>query len=199
MKADLELVEDVKRGQVIAFSQLVERHQRALLRLSLRFMKDLELAEDVVQEAFVKAYKKIHLFEGRSSFKNWLFQIAANTAKNRLRTFKVVPTSLENVELMIPAQAQEDLEHVDLKQLIREYVDQLPERQKMALILRVFEDLSFKEIAKIMDCPYDTAKANYRHAILKLKKEFKNNELLKNWEFQVKEITVKHIYSEADR
>ena len=58
---------------------------------------------------------------------------------------------------------------LDVGALIRREVDRLPEKQKMALSLRIFEDLSFKEIAEIMDCPYDTAKANYRHALLKMK------------------------------
>lgn len=199
MKADIELVEDLKAGHAIAFSQLVERHQRALLGLCLRFVKDRGLAEDVVQDAFVKAYQKIHSFEGKSSFKNWLFQIAANTAKNKLRSMKRVSVRMDKVEVVVSSEVQQDLEYKDLKEMIQNHIDCLPEKQRTALVLRVFEDLSFKEIAKIMDCPYDTAKANYRHALLKLKDKFIENETLKNWEFKNKEISIRKIYTEADQ
>ena len=66
MKADLELVEKVRNGNRAAFSGLVTRHQRLLLRLALRMTRDLEMAEDIVQEAFIKAYQNIHRFEGRA-------------------------------------------------------------------------------------------------------------------------------------
>lgn len=182
MKADLELVAECKAGQLVAFSELVQRHQRALLRLCLRLVRDLPRAEDVVQESLVKAYQKIHLFEGRSSFKNWLFQIAVNTAKNRMRSVRSNAVDIETVDLMVPSEAHQSMEKTDLKEFVRKYVDQLPEKQRTALVLRVFEDLSFKEIAKIMNCPYDTAKANYRHAIMKLRHQFAEDEFFQDWD-----------------
>lgn len=169
MKSDIELVEDVKAGNRRAFSELVQRHQRALLRLSLRFLRELSLAEDVVQESFIKAFEKIHLFEGRSSFKSWLFQIAVNTAKNRLRSLPFEHVNIEDVHLGIDPGAENGLVQGDLRRAIRAEVERLPERQRLALTLRIFEDMSFKEIAQIMACPYDTAKANYRHGLMRLK------------------------------
>lgn len=65
--------------------------------------------------------------------------------------------------------------------ILQKEVDKLPLKQKTALVLRVYEDLSFNEIADIMECPYDTAKANYRHALLKLRQTFEAQEELKNW------------------
>ena len=67
---DLELVEKVKSGDRSAFSELVKRHQRSVLRLSLRFVKDMDTAEDVTQDAFIKAYEKLASFEARASFKH---------------------------------------------------------------------------------------------------------------------------------
>lgn len=181
MKADLELVEDVKAGNQLAFAELVNRHQNALHRVCYRFMKDADLAEDVVQDAFVKAYQKLHSFEARSSFKSWLFQIAVNTAKNKLRQRKGESVDIEKVQVAVDAEAHTGMEQADLKVLIQKYVDILPDKQKTALILRVYEDLSFKEIAKIMKCPYDTAKANYRHALIKLRHKIAEDENLQNW------------------
>lgn len=183
-KNDLELIEQIKKGDRRSFSELVKRHQRGLLRLSMRFMKDLDLAEDVVQEAFIKAYEKLNTFEGRASFKSWLYQIAVNTAKNKLRESKMDTTDIEHVHLAVGAIAETTLLQTAVADIIQKEVEGLPFKQKTALVLRIYEDLSFKEIADVMDCPYDTAKANYRHALLKLKMAFEERHDLKNWSVQ---------------
>lgn len=178
---DRELVAEVQNGSRMAFSALVKKHQRALLRLSLKFTKDLATAEDVVQEAFMKAFERISTFEGRASFRSWLFQIAVNTAKNKLRARRDNHVDFESVFLSVGAVAETKIQKETIAKLIQKYVDELPFRQRTALVLRIYEDLSFKEIADIMECPYDTAKANYRHALLKLKEEMKRETSLKNW------------------
>lgn len=172
MKADQLLVEEAKKGERAAFSELVGRHQKSLLRLAVRMTRDLEHAEDIVQDSFIKAYQKLHLFEGRSSFKSWLFQIAINTAKNKMRPYRPEQIDLEKANLSVDPRAEMRLEDQEVHRLLRDEVDRLPSKQKMAISLRVFEDLSFKEIAEIMECPYDTAKANYRHALMKLRHRF---------------------------
>lgn len=177
--SDNELVHEIKKGNRKAFSEIVKRHQKSLLRLSLRFVRDLDSAEDVVQESFIKAYEKLNAFEGRSAFKSWLFQIAVNTAKNKLRERKRAITDIDSVQLAVGAVAETSLVHSALSQEIQEEIDKLPTKQRTALILRVYEDLSFKEIADIMECPYDTAKANYRHALIKLKDSFEQRSDLK--------------------
>lgn len=180
---DRDLVAEVQNGSRKAFSALVKKHQRSLLRLSLKFTKDLASAEDVVQEAFMKAFERIHTFEGRSSFRSWLFQIAVNTAKNKLRSRRDGHVDVENVFLSVGAIAESKLQKEAVAKLIQKHIDELPFRQRTALVLRVYEDMSFKEIADVMECPYDTAKANYRHALLKLRDEIKREATLKNWNF----------------
>lgn len=182
---DLELVEKVKSGDRRAFSELVKRHQRGILRLSLRFVKDMDTAEDVAQEAFIKAYEKLNSFEGRASFKSWLFQIAVNTARNKLRENKRDTVDIDNVQLAVDAEAEMSLVHTAVADLLQTEVDKLPFKQRTALVLRVYEDLSFNEIAEIMECPYDTAKANYRHALMKLRETFEKQSELKNWTEEV--------------
>lgn len=180
---DLEVVQMVKDGNRSAFSALVRRHQKSLLRLSLRFVKDVDTAEDVVQESFIKAYERLHSFEARASFKSWLFQIAVNTAKNKLRE-KRDTTDVYEASLGVSAEAESILVHSAIAKLIQSHVEQLPFKQKTALMLRIYEDLSFKEIAEIMECPYDTAKANYRHALLRLRDELKDQQELDKWSFE---------------
>ncbi len=184
-KTDLELIADVRQGHRPAFSELVKRHQRGLLRLSMRFMKDLDCAQDVVQEAFIKSYEKLSLFEGRASFKSWLYQIAVNTARNKLRENRHQFSDIEDVSIGIDATAEKDLVHQAVGRMLQKEVDLLPFKQKTALVLRVYEDLSFAEIAEIMECPYDTAKANYRHALLKLKETFESKQELRSWTSEI--------------
>ncbi|MEI7973954.1 MAG: sigma-70 family RNA polymerase sigma factor [Bdellovibrio sp.] len=174
---DLELVERVKQGEKSAYSQLVMRHQRSLLRLILRFVRDVDLAQDVVQEAFIKAYDRLESFEARASFKSWLFQIAVNTARNYLRDEKRDQfVNSDDLHFSIGPEAETRLLNESLSLSMRDLVDRLPERQRLAVNLRIYEDLSFKEIAVLMDCPYDTAKANFRHGLMKLKTQ------LPSWE-----------------
>lgn len=184
-KTDLELVEDVKRGQRSSFSELVKRHQRGLLRLSLRFVKEIDAAEDVVQESFIKAYEKIQMFEGRASFKSWLYQIAVNTARNKLRDTRSNITNIEFVNLAVPPEAERSLIQSAVADVLLKEVEKLPFRQKTALVLRIYEDLSFSEISEIMECPYDTAKANYRHAVMRLREVFEDNAELRVWSPEV--------------
>lgn len=202
MKSDIELVEDVKAGNRRAFSELVQRHQRGLLRLCLRFLREPSAAEDAVQESFIKAYEKIHTFAGRSSFKSWLFQIAVNTAKNRLRgNGQQMHVNIEDVHLGVDPGAESGMVQTDLREAIRDEVDKLPERQRIALTLRIFEDLSFKEIAQIMSCPYDTAKANYRHGLMRLKERLEELQEQTDWrDFEIQLASERgRVVSEAEQ
>jgi RNA polymerase sigma-70 factor (ECF subfamily) len=200
LRTDLELVEKVKAGDRSSFSELVKRHQRGLLRLSLRFMKDMDIAQDVVQESFIKAYEKLNSFEGRASFKSWLFQIAVNTARNKIREARHNTTDIDNVYLAVGAIAESSLVHNAVTDIINVEVEKLPFKQRTALVLRVYEDLSFKEIAEVMECPYDTAKANYRHALLKLRQVFEQQEELRSWTEEVGGIFTEmhHKFAEAE-
>lgn len=182
---DLELVERVRSGDRLSFSELVKRHQRGLLRLSLRFVKDMGLAEDVVQESFIKAFEKLNSFEGRSSFKSWMFQITVNTARNKIREMRHETTDIDSVHLAVAAVAETGMVHTAIADILHDEVEKLPFKQRTALVLRVYEDMSFKEISEIMECPYDTAKANYRHALLKLRQVFEEQHELRHWTEEV--------------
>nr|BFD58520.1 RNA polymerase sigma factor RpoE [Bdellovibrio sp. CKG001] len=145
----------------------------------------MDTAEDVTQEAFIKAYEKLNTFEGRASFKSWLFQIAVNTARNKIREWKRDTVDIDDVQLAVDAEAETTLVHTAVSDILKNEVEKLPFKQKTALVLRVYEDLSFNEIADIMECPYDTAKANYRHALMKLRQTFEQQSELKNWTEEV--------------
>lgn len=181
MADENELVTLAKIGDKNAFSALVKIHQQGLMRLSLRFMKDVDSAKDVVQDSFIKAYERLESFEQRSTFKSWLYQITINTAKNKLRSRRDDTSDIDEIQIGVSAKAETTLIHTSISEILQRHVDDLPHKQKTALTLRIYEDLSFREIAEIMDCPYDTAKANYRHALLKLKDVLQDEHDLKEW------------------
>ncbi len=183
-KTDLELIQDVKRGVKSAFETLVQRHEKFLMKVVVRMTRDLDAAEDIVQDTFIKAFRRLSLFEGRSSFRSWLYQIALNTTRNRFRKTNRETVGTDHLDVAVEGESESQMIAIDVRAVIQAEVDKLPDRQKTALTLRVFEDLSFKEIADIMQCPYDTAKANYRHALLKLKERLEGNLMLKNWTAQ---------------
>ena len=171
MQTENEIISRVVSGNKSAFSELVEKHQNVLLRVAFRYMKDTELAEDVVQESFIKAYRKLDSFEGRSSFRSWMYQITVNTAKNKLRRKNLETVDITKVPISVEQTLDADIHAADVNGLLMAEINGLPPKQKQALLLRIFDDMSFKEVAAVMECPYDTAKANYRHAIQKLKRQ----------------------------
>ncbi len=169
METDHNLVEKAKTGDHNAFSELVLRHQKSLLRLAFRVLGDFESAQDVVQESLFKAHQKLGSFEGRSAFKSWIFQITLNTAKNKLRGRRPEIVEIDKLPVTDGIDIEGDLMRDDLRMTMQTEIAKLPQKQRAALNLRIFDDLSFAEIAEVMECPYDTAKANYRHALIKLR------------------------------
>jgi RNA polymerase sigma-70 factor, ECF subfamily len=168
--SDNELVRLSRAGSNEAFAVLVNRYQSSLLHLSLRYVHDIFIAEDIVQDSFLKAYEKLASFQFRSAFKSWLYRITINTAKNSLRSNKHT-VSVDQVQLEVAEQCEANLIDKQLLQQAKKIIKDLPDKQQSALKLRVFSDLSFKEVAQKLDCPYDTAKANYRHGLIKLQEK----------------------------
>src|ERR1700679_845225 len=122
MKADLDLVREIKAGNRAAFSELVTRHQKAIYRLALRFTRDHGTAEDIVQDTFVKAYQKLDSFEERSSFKSWLFRIAINTSKNKLRGNTQNDVDIEDVTIAVDSQVEANFEFKEVQGVVNEVV-----------------------------------------------------------------------------
>ncbi|MQR01698.1 RNA polymerase sigma factor RpoE [Glaciimonas soli] len=168
---DQLLVERVQRGDKKAFELLVLKYQRKLMRLVSRLVRDQAEAEDVVQEAFIKAYRALPQFRGDSAFYTWLYRIGINTAKNYLVTQgRRAPTSTEaNSEEAETFDDGEQLRDINtpesllatkqIAQTVNIAMEALPEELRTAITLREIEGLSYDEIAEAMGCPIGTVRS----------------------------------------
>jgi len=168
---DQQLVARAQQGEKQAFELLVAKYQRKLLRLISRLVRDPAEAEDVAQEAFIKAYRALPQFRGDSAFYTWLYRIGVNTAKNFLVSQGRRPPSStekdnEEAETFDDADALRDIntpESILLSKEIATTVNaamaKLPEELRTAISLREIEGLSYDEISEVMNCPIGTVRS----------------------------------------
>jgi len=167
---DQQLVQRVQKGDKAAFDLLVRKYQHRVLKLVSRFVNDAAEAEDVSQEAFLKAYRALPAFRGDSAFYTWLYRIAINTAKNTLVSNRRRPVDFD-LDLQDPEQhdRQAMLKDGDtpegvlltdeIRGVVERALEQLPEDLRTAIVLRELEGLSYEEIAEAMDCPVGTVRS----------------------------------------
>ncbi len=167
---DQDLVSRVQQGDKTAFDLLVIKYQHKIVHLVNRYIKDPSEAQDVAQDAFIKAYKALGEFRGDSAFYTWLYRIAINTAKNyllsRSRRHSDYEIEMQDAEDIENAPQLKDIEtpehHLMNDQIIhviKTAIEKLPEEMRIAITLREFEGMSYEEIAEAMDCPIGTVRS----------------------------------------
>jgi RNA polymerase sigma-70 factor, ECF subfamily len=169
--SDLSLIRRVQRGDRSAFDVLVLKYQHKVVKLVMRYVRNAAEAEDIAQDAFIKAYRALPQFRGDSAFYTWLYRIAINTAKNAVvaRSRNPVDFDLdmtnaeESYEMQGRLKDSETPEALVLTDEIRTVVNaaiaNLPEDLRAAIVLRELEGLSYEEIAVTMDCPVGTVRS----------------------------------------
>jgi RNA polymerase sigma-70 factor, ECF subfamily len=151
---DLELVARVARGDEAAFEELVGRHQHSVLNTIHRYVGDRSAADDIAQEVFVIVWNKSGTFKGKSQFATWLYRIVVNQCLQFRRKKKQVLVSLDGLDPDRPPEAlQTDTDHERTARAaaVKQAVADLPDRQRIALVLSHYEGHSYKEIAEMMD------------------------------------------------
>ena len=165
---DLGLVKRAKAGDYQAFDLLVLKYQSRLISTAFKFVKDLQIAEDLVQDSFIKSFKSLGSFREDSSFYTWIYKITVNTSKNFLvskkRKDELLQTDVSkeaNYTIEpIDRDTPEDLLHASqLRSIIIESLEGLGEETKTALTLREFDGLSYEQIAEVVNCPVGTVRS----------------------------------------
>lgn len=175
---DNDLIEEIRRGCGDSFNLLVEKYQDRVLNLVHQYVSDRSECEDVAQDVFVKVYRKLELFKGQSSFYTWLYRIAVNTATDHLKrrrrdtavSLESLPPVFEEAESSGPAPEKAMIDE-EFRKRIGEAVETLPEPYKTVLILREFEECSYDQIAKILECSMGTVESRLFRARQRLREK----------------------------
>ncbi len=173
---DLDLIERSLNGETEAFSELVEKYQRVIYFTALRMLSEQEDAADVTQQTFINAFRSLAKFRKESSFKTWLYQIAINLCRNRIRERTQQPDFEEIEEMDIAATERTPFEKLDdeyTSDQVNRAIQALPEQQRSTVILRIYGECSYEQIAHILECAQETARANYHHGVRNLRKALK--------------------------
>jgi RNA polymerase sigma-70 factor, ECF subfamily len=168
---DAKLVARVQAGDKAAFDLLVLKYQRKILRLLSRMLRDQSEIEDVMQEAFIKAYRALPQFRGDSAFYTWLYRIAINTARNWMASQSRRPSSpslhqsedgetFDEIDNLTDNNTPESLlASREIAESVNESIQALPAELRTAIVLREIEGLSYEEIAQAMGCPIGTVRS----------------------------------------
>ena len=169
--SDLSLVRRVQRGDKGAFDALVLKYQHKLVKLVTRYVRNPAEAEDIAQEAFIKAYRALPQFRGDSAFYTWLYRIAINTAKNAVVSRDRSPVDYdfdrdsidESYDMQGRLKDSETPEGLvltdEIRQTVNAAIEELPEDLRTAIVLRELEGLSYEQIAASMGCPVGTVRS----------------------------------------
>lgn len=170
--SDPELVEHYRQGREAAFNEIVLRYQEKIYWVVRQFLSDHDDTDDVVQEVFIKAARGLHDFRGDASLYTWLYRIAVNLSLNAIRNKRVAEFfRLDDVGDLADHGSPGPDHQVDAdeqQRIIGSAVRSLPPKQRTVFVLRYYEEMSYEEIAEVMQTSVGGLKANYFHAVRKV-------------------------------
>jgi RNA polymerase sigma-70 factor (ECF subfamily) len=175
---DMILVERALEGDLAAFEQLVTRYQNKLVGYAARMLGDHDEAEDVAQEAFVKAYRALDSFRGQAQFSTWLYRIATNLCIDRARAKKRRPQQAYSLDEPLDKdddkggrelpdstfEPSQSVEREELRQTVRATMAEMPEKMRQVLVMCDMQGMPYEQIAQILNCPIGTVKSRLFHA-----------------------------------
>lgn len=178
--SDEELMLHLRSGEVLAFDEIYYRYSKRLLGYFIRMLNfDKGLAEDALQDLFLKIAESPEKFDGSRSFKTWIFSVASNSCKNFYRHQKVVADSKEELEYLgndsenefLKAAAKMDA--AEFRKMLEEALNEMAPEKKEAFILKYQEDKSIADIAYIQNCPIGSVKSRLHYALKTLEEKLK--------------------------
>jgi RNA polymerase sigma-70 factor (ECF subfamily) len=170
---DIQLVQRAQGGDTEAFGALVERHQERIYATLVKMTGDGDLALDLTQDAFIRAWEQLSSFEGRSAFTTWLYRIAVRLGYDEIERDRR-RSSLEPAgEISDPAPGPEARVVASSEaEELRRKIHELPPLQRAVVILRAYDELPYREIAEILRTTENSARVSFHHAITRLRGEY---------------------------
>lgn len=183
--SDEELMERCSNGDMVAFELIMLRYKDAIFNFTYHFLADYHRAEDISQETFLRVLKNSGKYKSRDRFKTWLYRIAANLCKNELRNTKRHKTlsledsalEIENLSSYIYSSPDKSYEKKEISRLVKRLIEALPEDQRMAIVMREYQDLSYEEIASVLKCSLGAVKSKIHRARQNIKEMFTKMEV----------------------
>ncbi len=183
-KEDAQLIQAAIQGDERAFETLLNKYKNLVFTIMMKMVRNPQEAEDLTQEAFMKAFRSLSSFNNEFAFSTWLMKIATNNCidflrKRKLRTYSInepVQYKDEKIEIELPDHEPGPEKHLlqsEQKRILEEAIDQLPERYRYVILLRHKEEKSYEEISEILDLPLGTVKAQIFRAREILNKKLK--------------------------
>ncbi len=161
---ELDLIFSARHGDKRAFGELVGRYQSKVINIVYRICGDPELAQDIAQDTFIRAWQKLHQYDTQRAFQNWLYRIATNNAIDRLRQAKQTD-DIEELSLQSKdSNPEETLEIKQKVEMIRLAVLNLPPASRTVLVLREYEGLTYQEISDTLQIPVGTVMSRLNFA-----------------------------------
>ncbi|NIA29882.1 MAG: sigma-70 family RNA polymerase sigma factor [Actinobacteria bacterium] len=180
---DEDLILRFQNDDFAAFDLIVHRYKDQLLNFAYRFLGNTEEAEDVVQETFLRLYRKKHAYRQIAKFSTWIYTITGNLAKTELRKRKrrklvsISDMGFEEKEYEIEdlrANTERDADEFLKEKIIQKAIDELPTGFRQVIVLRDIQELSYEEVGKILKIPLGTVKSRVNRARLKLQAKLKD-------------------------
>jgi len=185
-RTDEDLVTRATAGDVDSFNQLVTRWERPVYALAYRTLGREEDARDVVQEAFLRAFRGLKGFKGEAKFSSWLYRITLNLCRDWIRRERrapivQVPEGTDPVDLaderVAPTESVEELvARREMTSAVARAMAELPEEQRTAIMLKEYHGLTFQEIAEMLDCPLSTVKTRLYQGLSVLRRRLERRQ-----------------------
>jgi len=185
-RTDEELVERATAGDLDSFNQLVSRWERPIYALAYRTLGREEDARDVVQEAFLRAYRGLKGFKGQAKFSSWLYRITLNLCRDWIRKERRAPIvhppeGMDPIELAedqaAPTESVEELvARREMSEAVARAMAELPEEQRAAILLKEYHGLTFQEIAEMLNCPLSTVKTRLYQGLSVLRRRLERQQ-----------------------
>jgi len=170
---DVELMLKFTKGDISAFEQILKKYKDIVINFAYRFVQNYPEAEDIAQEVFLRIHNSARSYKPQAKFSTWVYKITANLSLNYLRSRKHLPTVFLDETLEIPEQitAEKDFEKKELTKKVKEALNSLPENQRLAIILKKYENFSYEEIGKIIGCSISAVDSLIQRAKKNLKQK----------------------------